>query len=266
MRGVDRRRLQAVEEASGPPPAAVPAVHLSVDADMHLRRSALERLRLMNTLHARHAWEKRHADPIAAYGLALLYVAADDDHGRRGVKAATKLWLAEPKTADLPRLLYGLTLAVQAQAGNAGYDPRQELATSTDKMDDGARYVGLGVSSLDTHSGTWDQVQNRVSRYTDVPGTVRVVLGTDTAIVADRRGLDEFNTWTVHTTHALSASIADAPFPYGSVTPAQLEDDPAHGLVLRWMRELHFAFWRADVARLEAAQRAQQVAAHRRRP
>ncbi len=232
-----------------------------------MRQLAVQRLRYMSVRHAMHAWEQRYSDPIAPYGLAFLY--AQPDPGRLTLKAATKLWLAGPETADLPRLLFNLNHAVTQQAGapdlDADFDVRRDLANRVDEqMDEDAWYVGLGVSSLDTYSGTWQQACTTLDSDGDVPAQIHIVLTDSTMIVCDRRGLADFNTLTVHATHALSLSLIDAPYPWSTVTAWQLRDDPAHAPVLRWMEELNLSLWRADNARLVARHHEHELRPRRR--
>nr|MDT0658746.1 hypothetical protein [Micromonospora sp. DSM 115978] len=217
--------------------------------DTSLRVQAIGRLRQMNVQHAMHAWERRYHDPIAAYALAFLY-AQPDRPGWLALHAATRLWLAGPEAVDLPRLLFRLNEVVTHQRGGKPYDPRRDLADRVDpQMAADAWYVGLAVSSLDTHTGPWEQARERVDGYTDVPGLIRIVMTDTTTITVDRRGLPEFNTMTVHSTHALSSSMIDAPYTYNVVDLSQLVADRDHRNVLRWMAELNDNLWRADLAR-----------------
>ncbi|MDG4834100.1 hypothetical protein O7627_33085 [Solwaraspora sp. WMMD1047] len=217
--------------------------------DTNLRVQAIDRLRRMNVQHAMHAWQRRYSDPIAPYALAFLY-AQPARPGWLAVRAATRLWLAGPEAADLPRLLFRLNEVVTHQRGGTPYDPRRDLADRVDpQMAADAWYVGLAVSSLDTHTGSWEQARERVNGYADLPGLVRIVMTDTTTITVDRRGLPEFNTMTVHTTHALSWSMIDAPYTYNVVPVDDLIADPDHRTVLRWMTELNDNLSRADHAR-----------------
>jgi hypothetical protein len=226
--------------------------------DVQLRQAAVERMRAMSWRHALHAWDQRYRDPIAPYGLAFLY--ADEprprhDHGDTGgslrLTAATKLWLAGPETADLPRLLFDLLQTVAADAAKPGYDVTRDLANRRDdEMQRDAFYIGLGVSSLDTHTGSWEHARDRAVGVADVPGVIRIVLIDGTIIICDRRGASEFNRFTVHSSHALSlAGPLDSPYPYSAVDPSDIREDTAHGQVLRWMEELSALLWRLDTAR-----------------
>src|SRR5690349_6310049 len=92
------------------PPADTDAAHLDDaerDAQQHrlrveLRNLVLNRLRLMNTRHAHHAWDRADTDPIAPHGLAYFY--ADHDPESRygwGIRTAVRLLLEGPETAGL---------------------------------------------------------------------------------------------------------------------------------------------------------------------
>ena len=224
--------------------------------EVDIRLQAVTRLRHMNTQHAMHAWSNRYKDPISPYGLAFLYVQPSRAPHQRwhNMLAATKLWLDGPESKDLPRMLYNLNSYVVSQADVPGFDPRRDLANRFDSgMQDDAWFVGLGVSSLDTATGRWDVVRNKVERYGDVPGTVRIAMIDGTLVVCDRRGLPEFNALTLRSTQPLGASTIDTLYSWNSVTSAELRDDPDSGLILRWMEELTLNLWRADNARLAAA-------------
>jgi hypothetical protein len=216
-----------------------------------MRQQAVARLKFMTLRHAQYAWERRYSDPIAPYGLAILYVQ-NDPIGQPQVTAATKLWLAGPEAADLPRLLFDLIQVVGKDASRRGYDVSRDLANRVDdKRTEDAQYIGLGVSSLDTHTGTWSDARDSADYDTDIPATMRIVLLDKTIIVCDRRGLKEFNTLTVHSTAALSISgPLDSPYAYSFATPEDLGKDPLHGQVLRFMEELSHLIWRTEAARL----------------
>jgi hypothetical protein len=254
-------------DTQGSPYRNVQASALPEDADARiwairrqaaLRRHAIGRLRYMNTQHAMHAWERRYSDPLAPYGLAFLYAQPDHAQPEGGLltlKAATRLWLAGPESANLPRLLFNLNNAVAQRGGDPDFDLRRDLADRFDEqMAEDACYVGLGVSALDTYSGTWQQACATVDRYADVPGQIRIVMTDSTMIMCDRRGLADFSSFTVQSTHALSESLIDTPYPYSAVAAQDFRTDPAHSEVLRWMEELNLSLWQADNARLVARQ------------
>ncbi|MEV6632814.1 hypothetical protein AB0M54_18900 [Actinoplanes sp. NPDC051470] len=255
-------RFGAPANAATPEQTAPPR---DIKREVNLRQQAVQRLRYMNIQHAMHAWENRYRDPIAAYAMAFLFAQPGSRPEWLTLRAATKLWLAGPEAADLPRLLYDLNKAIAEQAGNPSFDLRRDLANRVDEdMAADAYYVGIGVSSLDTCTGTWEHACSTVDSYEDVPGQIRILMTDPTTIVCDRRGLSDFNTLTVQATNPLSLSPFDSPYRWGTVMVKQLQEDPAHGAVLRWMDELNLSLWRADNARLVARQQAQTSRSHRR--
>jgi hypothetical protein len=217
-----------------------------------LRQQALERLRLMNLKHAAHAWQRRNSDPIAPYGLAFLYAQPGPDSTKPWltVSAATKLWLAGDDTADLPRLLFTLnqTLAHHLDAPQS-FDVRTQLANRTDPtMTANAWYVGLGVSSLDTSAGAWQQVVRQVDSDLDIPSITRIALIDGTIIVAERCGASDFHQLRVVSTQPLSIGHDTRFLTWTAVSDQSLRADPEHATVLRWLEELHTTLWRLDLA------------------
>jgi hypothetical protein len=220
--------------------------------DVRVRQQAVGRMRYMSVMHATHAWDRRYRDPIAPYGLAILYAHNDPAANQLKLTAATKLWLDGDETEDLPRLLFNLVHIVgQDAAGKPGYDVSRDLANRIDKdREEDSWYVGLGVSSLDTHTGTWTDARDRASSYTDIPAVIRIVLVDGTIVVCDRRGMNEFNNLVVHSSRPLAITgPMDSPYPYSAVSVDDLYGDPTHGPILRWMEELSALIWRLEAAR-----------------
>jgi hypothetical protein len=225
----------------------------------------------MNALHAANAWELRRRDPIAPHGLAFLFVQPDRRPGRGGryrLTAATKLWLAGDTKLDLPERLFRYHHGVSSILSAKGADVRT-LANKRDaEMADDAIYVGLGASSLDTSTGDWAQVvataaterlavragdvtgRAPITGEHDVPGCIRIVLTDDTAIVAERRGMPEFNHRVIHATGTLNYTPFESPYAWGRCTRDQLDADPAHVQTLRWMAALNDLFWQTNEVRL----------------
>ncbi|MEV4411391.1 hypothetical protein [Catellatospora sp. NPDC049609] len=238
-----------------------------------VRRSAIERMRKMNTLHARHAWEKRRSDPLAAYGIAFLFVQPDTRPGRSRLyhlTAATKLWLEGPESTDLARLLYELNGKVAEQAGQPGWDVRDLTNRRDDHMAVDAVYAGVAVSSLDTYTGTWAHAQAVARSDSDIPGSIRIILTDSTIIVCERRSLAEYGEFQIHSTHSLEISPGHSPYPWNRSTAEDLregkrpykwshatdrelrdlEERDTH--ILRFMSALHETVWAADAARLDS--------------
>lgn len=222
--------------------------HLRKEVDIRLQ--AVTRLRHMNLQHATHAWNRRHDDPIAPYGLAFLYVQPGEPPFYI-LSAATKLWLQGPETEDLPRLLFELNQLVTQKFIEADFDPRRDLANRADPgMNEDAWYVGLGLSSLDTRTGTWDQACRTVTRSGDIPGVVRIVMIDGTIVVCDRRGLNEFNALKMRATLPLVASRIESLYPWSYAFPDELRSEPEHVDILPWLEELNLNMWRLDNNRL----------------
>jgi hypothetical protein len=214
------------------------------------RQQAVNRMRLMSVKHAMHAWERRYHDPLAPHGLAFLFAHHDPAGGLR-LTAATKLWLASARTAQLQRVLFDLNEAVTATAWPL--DLREMFADRRDpEQADDAWYVGLGVTSLDTHTGTWSDACTRYTQYADVPAQIRVAMTDGTTIIGDRRGLAEYNALTLHSSRALDTSSIESAYPWARVSDQQLREDPVHAAVLHRMDQLNLTLWQADNARIDA--------------
>jgi hypothetical protein len=230
-----------------------------------LLRTGVTRMQSLNAGHAQTAWTRRRRDPIAAHVLALLFaepnpdfiappserqlsgsdwrtVSGDDWTGAWQVRIATRIWTAGPENADLGQLLFRLEQHVNDNRHVDGWTLREQL---TDSIDPGLRadavWVGLAVSSLDTKTGTFGQVCDTVRDGAYVPGVIRLCVNVApetyrphlALVVGDRRGLDEYGTRTVYSTHGLSGNGFNSPFPYGRATADQLSGDPWHEVALR---------------------------------
>src|SRR4051794_4685850 len=241
-----------------PPAALAPPPDPAVAIDV--RNQTVGRMRWMNHKHTQHAWEQRYKDPIAPYGLALMFVQPTPGRPRLTVHAATKLWLAGPETEQLPRLLFDLNDLVGRQLQDGPFDLRIHLANRVDEgMSADAYFVGVGLSSLDTHTGVWAQVCERTDRVGNVPGRIVIVLTDQTTIICERRGLDEFNTFQFHSTHTLGDMFSQGVYRWSWSQPDQLRADPAHAETLRWLDQLTLTLWQADNARLVAAANARRT-------
>jgi hypothetical protein len=245
---------------------------MQLDPAPDVRRSAIERMRKMNTLHARHAWEKRRSDPLSPYGVAFLFVQPDSRPRRSRfyyLTASTKLWLAGPEAADLPRLLFDLNNKVREMA-RPGFDVRDLTNRRDEDMAIDAAYAGVAVSSLDTYTGTWSQAQAVANSDADIPGSIRMILTDGTIIVCERRSLAEYGEFQIHSTHSLEISPGHSPYPWNRSTAEDLregkrtykwsyaterelrdlEERDTH--ILRFMTALHETVWASDAARLDS--------------
>lgn len=109
---------------------------------------------------------------ISPHAVLLLWAAGDQTspYGCR-VHAASRMWLDSPEAADLPRLLSDLTTVVNdsiARANVAGHrwhplGPDASLVNGgTMSLPEGAVWLGVGVSTLDSDQGDWYQIAARL--------------------------------------------------------------------------------------------------------
>jgi hypothetical protein len=214
-----------------------------------IRNQAIGRLRRMNVLHAQLAWQQRRRAPLAPYGLAFLFAHPDMRRPQRfTVLAATRLWKAGPESAHVDRLLFDFDTYAANLLRDKPFDIRTALANRADPIPDDAFYIGIGLSSLDTHAGTWQQARDTASSDSDIPGRLFIVLSDRTLIVCERRGLNEFNEFQIHCNHSLELAPGRALHAYSWVEADQLRHDPHNTGVLRFLEPLHETLWQADNA------------------
>ena len=159
---------------------------------VEVRNQALERMQKMNANHAMHAWERRRAvNAIGAHGLAFLYWDIPGGGGRPHhlvVAAGTRLVHDEDGVREPDRLIYRLVkLAHERYLPFGEFDPRNTMVNSMDPMSDQARFIGVGLSSLDTPSITWEQTQRQANGPHEIPGCCYLLLQDGTRIVLDRQ-------------------------------------------------------------------------------
>lgn len=160
---------------------------------MHIRDQVIERLWRFNARHGALVWDRRWSDPIAAHGLAFFYVqVASPKPLRYELRTATRLFLAGPEAETLPATLFEMIKRAKVNRGAEHWDPRTHMANRFEPMQANAVYVGLGVSTLDTHKGAWSSVVNTVTSPLNIGGIGYVVMDDGTRIRMDRRGEDEF--------------------------------------------------------------------------
>lgn len=285
--------LHRHDTAAEQPPTRVQAAPGSDPAERRtadLRRRAIDRLVAMNINQAQAAWERRRRDPLEPHGIALLYVRPDPraiPHGWR-LCAATKLWLHDGHGWDVHHRLYRFYCDLAEATPLPGGDVRALSDRCDEDMADDAIYIGVAVSSLDTSTGAWRDVvatasvsttdtrplrlwgrtdtiatsrpappprPMRVEDHRDIPGAIRIVLTDGTIIIGERRGRPDFDHKILHSTHTLDFGPYDSPYPWGWVSREQLDDDPDHGEVLRWLSALNELCWQTDTARLDTLRR-----------
>jgi hypothetical protein len=244
--GLDDRFNRPNHEAPAP---GNPSMNPMVAAAADVRVQAIEDLRETNVLHARSAWEWRRSKPLSPFGISFLYIQADQRQGRRGrwhLTSAAKIWLAGPETAQLPQLLFDFKESIEREAAKAreerrreGFDVRNVATDVHEAMADGAEYVGLGVSSLDTTSGTWDQARSSARAETDIPGSIRIILTDGTNMVVERRSRKDFYALQIHSTMSLEIASGHSSYPWTRITEQDLRADPYHARPLDLMGKLH---------------------------
>ena len=222
----------------------------------------------MHIRHVDHAWSQRHSDPLGPYALAFLY---EQPRGRfTELKAATRLWLAEERRqrrAWVPgeQLAALLAKVNKALASTASFDVRYEFA---DNVDDGmrpdARFVGLGVSSLDSATASWDDVQQTAGGVGDIFGTAMICLVDGTLMVVEQGARFGIHDMVIQSSMPLIALGSEGMLYPSLHVPAEtlLAQGPpgeatarhgCHARELYAMWALNETVWRLDNARIVAA-------------
>jgi hypothetical protein len=200
-----------IDPAEHPAQPTGPPGHDPVMAE--IRNQVIDRMHKMNFMHAMHAWERRRSTPIGPHGLAFLYWDVPGGGGRPQhlvVDAATRLVHDEEEVRDLKRLLYRLyKLAVDRYLPDGGFDPRTTMANRTGQMSAEARFIGLGVSSLDTMHGTWADVRDHAGGPMQIPGRCFAMLFDGTRMVLDRDDDRNFGYVRIRSTRDLNVKPGD---------------------------------------------------------
>ena len=153
-----------------------------------LRIGAVERLLQMSNGHCFHVWQQRHHRRICPHALAFLY--ADRQHIGRGawsVIAATRMEDDLPDLRDPRRLVQRLTTVAQEWAATpSGLRVADHLADQHDTPRGQVSFLGVGLCTLDTSHGTWEQTEAAAAGYQDVPGRAFALLRDGTALAIDR--------------------------------------------------------------------------------
>src|SRR5262249_12700241 len=124
----------------------------------------------------------------APHGLAFFY--ADNDPQptsgyRRRICTATRLFLDDPETAHLPRLLWEQTRIADGYRRAGTLDPRTQLANRTEPMTEHAPYYGVGVSTVALPSLPWAQ-QRLSQKGHDIMGACFALLADGTWLLLHR--------------------------------------------------------------------------------
>lgn len=232
-----------------------PAEQQQDRSSVEIRNLVVDRLRQMNARHAMHAFDRLRSDPLGPHGLAFLYrdVEVAGDPPRYAVRAATRLFPDGDDVAHLPRLLYEMTEIGREYLAEGGFDPLLCMTDRRDDMSSRAQYIGLGVSSLDTPSGTWQQLQTQATSALDLPGRSFALLVDGTRILLDR-GDKYGGSGRIQSSHHLDT----APGLSFRTWFWLQEGDAATNEVWTWLQELHRTV-------LEGQRRNEQRAPRRRR-
>ena len=156
-----------------------------------LRTEVVNGLIRMNWNHANQAWQRRRRDPLSPHALVFFYAEPPTGQPPRyELRTAARLFLAADGKR-LAMLLYEMAGVIRDHLA-AGRDPRTHVFSWHDPMSAHARYVGLGVSSLDTPDGSWDEMQRTAGSDMDVPGRCYARLVDGSTMLIDRPAMTEF--------------------------------------------------------------------------
>jgi hypothetical protein len=178
------------------------------EALVELRNQVVDRLRLMNARHAHRAWEMAEGDPIAPHGLAFFYADHDappDSRHAWQVVTATRLFLDGPETGYLPRLLWEQARIANGYRRAGTLDPRTQLANRSEPMTTGARYLGVGVSTVDLPEFPWAHQRQSRNGY-DIVGRCFALLVDGTWLLLDRGHHTQFTALRIWSSRTLDTS------------------------------------------------------------
>jgi hypothetical protein len=125
----------------------------------------------------------------------------------------------------------------------AARDPRVEMCNRSEDMTPQARYVGIGISSLDTPAGTWHQIQHSAKDERDVPGRCYAWLVDGSMLLVDRKVQDRHPDVTVWSTEPLANISGQMQYRsyYGRHIGEPERLDPYTRDTLYWLSQLHEA-------------------------
>ena len=255
-----RRRFSELEANYGHPepgaapewPGAAPEQHDRVAAEV--RNLVVDRLSQMNGQHALNAWEHRRKTPIGPHALGFFYLDQVDAGGppRYTARAAARLFLDGEDVAFLPELLYKMVgIGRRRLSRGEDFDPLTVMARVQDEMSSRAQYLGVGVSSLETPSMSWAEVQRAAFGPLDIPGRGLAVLTDGTRLLLERGDR------THGPTHARSSHQLDVVPGIPSRRWTWLRDSVEPNSAEYWLQELHNAV-------LEGQRRLDERVHHRR--
>ena len=229
----------------GPPTTADPT-------DAVLRLQVIDRLRLMNTRQAMHAWDRRRKEPLGPHGIAFLYYdPVGEGHAtprRFEVRLATRLFLDGADVRNLPGLVRSIAGIVAEYATRGRFDLRATMTNRHDPMSPDARYTGVAVSSLDSEVGAWEDTQRLAMTPLDVPGRCHALLGDGTRLLLDRSGTDAGGDLGIRSSRPLETMSGPLVRSWGMLFDDD-EYDPRERAEWNALEQLHDAVLHATGAR-----------------
>jgi hypothetical protein len=207
--------------------------------DPQLRLQVVDRLRLLNTRQAVHAFSRRRKDPLGPHGLAFLYYdPAPGTRSRYEVKAGTRMFLDGADVRDLPVLLHAMLDIAVEYASRGRFDPLSTMANRHDPMSNEARFAGIAVSSLDTPEGPWSDVQRRALGPLDVSGRCYTVVSDGTRMLIDRIGLHSTGNLEIRSSKPLDDMTGSIGRSWSRLDDED-DDDPYHHDIWATMDRLY---------------------------
>jgi len=268
---MQRRRWSEPEAAYGPPPppppppgnyddnGGPPPTERPVDQQervaAEIRNLVVDRLSQMNAQHALNAWEHRRKTPIGPHALAFFYleVIEPGNPPRYATPIAARLFLDGEDVSFLPELLYKMVgIGRRRLAQGDDFDPLVTMARKQDEMSTRTQYIGVGVSSLETPTRSWAEIQDSAFGPLDIPGRGLAVLTDGTRLVLERGDRSH------GPTHVRSSHQLDLVPGIPSRRWTWLRDPVEPNGTEYWLHELHQAV-------LEGQRRMEERARHRRR-
>lgn len=222
-----------------------------VAASPDVRNAAVTRLMGMNAMHGMHAFEhlRQGDNRIGPHAIAFLYrdidlVALQREYRATGepppyaVRAATRLFPDGQEVSSLTALLGSMIdIASDYLDGGRGFDPRLCMSDRRDPaMSNRAEYIGIGISSLDSPAGTWEQIQQRAVSPLDVPGRGYIYLYDGTRIIFDRGGPYGMSGRTYSTDQLGTALMSARPWSW-------LQDNALDPRIWNPLRQFFDAVW-----------------------
>jgi len=195
---------------------------------------------LMNWNQAKEAWQRRRRDPLNPHVVVFFFAEPPTVWPSRcELRVAARLFLAGDEQR-LALLLHDLVPVVAAHF-EAGRDPDDVVFSWSDPRSALARYAGVGVSSLDTPAGSWEQVQKRVESDMDVPGRCYALLVDGSTLLVDRLARQDFGAYRVWASHpVLDASGQRQRWATTAHDIASSDAyGPDHTAIWRWLAELN---------------------------